>query len=83
MQEIVGNALASIADEMATTVFRTAHSTVVRDVMDFSAALCGPTGETVAQAVDDPAPPRLDPDRDAVAARRVTAARWSRATSSS
>ena len=30
-QEIVGNALASIADEMATTIFRTAHSTVVRD----------------------------------------------------
>ena len=29
--QIVGNALASIADEMATTIFRTAHSTVVRD----------------------------------------------------
>ncbi|MSQ37356.1 MAG: hypothetical protein EXR61_03455 [Chloroflexi bacterium] len=54
VQEIVGNALASIADEMATTVFRTAHSTVVRDVMDFSAALCGPTGETVAQALTIP-----------------------------
>ena len=37
-QQIVGNALASIADEMATTIFRTAHSTVVRDGMDFSAA---------------------------------------------
>ena len=54
MQEIVGNAFASIADEMATTIFRTAHSTVVRDVMDFSAALCDPTGETVAQAVTIP-----------------------------
>ena len=53
-QEIVSHALASIADEMATTIFRTAHSTVVRDVMDFSAALCGPTGETVAQAVTLP-----------------------------
>jgi N-methylhydantoinase B len=53
-QEIVGNALASIADEMATTIFRTAHSTVVRDGMDFSAALCGPDGETVAQAVTVP-----------------------------
>ncbi len=51
---IVANALASIADEMATTIFRTAHSTVVRDAMDFSAALCGPTGETVAQAVTIP-----------------------------
>jgi N-methylhydantoinase B/oxoprolinase/acetone carboxylase alpha subunit len=54
VQEIVGNAFASIADEMATTIFRTAHSTVVRDVMDFSAALCDPTGETVAQAVTIP-----------------------------
>jgi 5-oxoprolinase (ATP-hydrolysing) len=54
VQGIVGNALASIADEMATTIFRTAHSTVVRDVMDFSAALCGPDGETVAQAVTIP-----------------------------
>ncbi|HEY3182014.1 MAG TPA: hydantoinase B/oxoprolinase family protein, partial [Gaiellaceae bacterium] len=53
-QEIVGNALASIADEMATTIFRTAHSTVVRDGMDFSAALCDATGETVAQAVTVP-----------------------------
>ena len=52
--QIVGNALASIADEMATTIFRTAHSTVVRDGMDFSAALCDANGETVAQAVTVP-----------------------------
>ena len=52
--QIVANALQSIADEMATTIFRTAHSTVVRDGMDFSAALCGPDGETVAQAVTVP-----------------------------
>jgi N-methylhydantoinase A/oxoprolinase/acetone carboxylase beta subunit/N-methylhydantoinase B/oxoprolinase/acetone carboxylase alpha subunit len=51
---IVGNALATLADEMATTVFRTAHSAVVRDAMDFSAALCAPTGETIAQAVTIP-----------------------------
>ena len=53
-QQIVSNALASIADEMATTIFRTAHSTVVRDGMDFSAALCDGHGETVAQAVSVP-----------------------------
>ena len=51
---ILGNALSTLADEMATTVFRTAHSAVVRDAMDFSAALCAPTGETVAQAVTIP-----------------------------
>jgi len=53
-QQVVGNALASIADEMATTIFRTAHSTVVRDGMDFSAAICDPRGETVAQGVTVP-----------------------------
>lgn len=53
-QQIVANALASIADEMATTIYRTAHSTVVRDGMDFSAALCDASGETVAQAVSVP-----------------------------
>ena len=52
--QIAGNALASIADEMATTIFRTAHSTVVRDGMDFSAAVCSATGETIAQAVTVP-----------------------------
>ena len=53
-RQIVANSLSASADEMATTIFRTAHSTVVRDAMDFSAALLGPTGETVAQAVTIP-----------------------------
>jgi 5-oxoprolinase (ATP-hydrolysing) len=53
-RRLLANALETAADEMATTVFRTAHSAVVRDAMDFSAALCGPTGETVAQAVTIP-----------------------------
>ena len=52
--QIVANALQSIADEMATTIIRTAHSTVVRDGMDFSSALCDAHGETVAQAVSVP-----------------------------
>ena len=62
--QIVANALQSIADEMATTITRTAHSTVVRDGMDFSSALCDAEGDTIAQAVSVPVPPRLDPDRD-------------------
>ncbi|HEY1365880.1 MAG TPA: hydantoinase B/oxoprolinase family protein [Gaiellaceae bacterium] len=53
-RQIVANGLGAIADEMATTIFRTAHSTVVRDAMDFSAALCAATGETIAQAVTIP-----------------------------
>ena len=68
---------------MATTIFRTAHSTVVRDAMDFSAALCDADGETIAQAVTDPAPPRLDPDGDGDAVRALRRSRSSRATSSS
>jgi N-methylhydantoinase B len=52
--QIVANGLQSIADEMATTITRTAHSTVVRDGMDFSSALCDPDGETIAQAVSVP-----------------------------
>jgi N-methylhydantoinase A/oxoprolinase/acetone carboxylase beta subunit/N-methylhydantoinase B/oxoprolinase/acetone carboxylase alpha subunit len=51
---LITNALSAAADEMATTVFRTAHSTVVRDCMDFSASICGATGEMVAQAVTIP-----------------------------
>ena len=53
-RRLVANALETAADEMATTIFRTAHSAVVRDAMDFSAALCSSTGETVAQAVTIP-----------------------------
>ncbi len=52
--QIAGNALASAADEMATTIFRTAHSSVVRDGMDFSASICDALGRTVAQAVTVP-----------------------------
>ena len=74
-EQIVGNALASIADEMATTIFRTAHSTVVRDGMDFSAALCDPNGETVAQARDGPVPPRLGAGRDGAPCSRSGATR--------
>ena len=54
VRPIVANALATVADEMATTIFRTAHSAVVRDAMDYSAALCGREGETIAQAVTIP-----------------------------
>ncbi len=51
---LVANALETAADEMATTIFRTAHSAIVRDAMDYSAALCNEKGETVAQAVTIP-----------------------------
>ena len=52
--QLVDNALSALADEMALIIFRTAHSTTVRDSMDFSTSLCDPTGEQVAQAVTVP-----------------------------
>jgi N-methylhydantoinase B len=53
-QEILRGALGSIADEMALTVIRTAHSQVVRDTMDFATALFGARGELLAQGVTLP-----------------------------
>ena len=49
--EVVKNALASVADEMALVVMRSAYSPVVRDTMDYSTALCDREGELVAQGL--------------------------------
>lgn len=49
--EVVRNALASIADEMALIVMRSAYSPVVRDTMDYSTALCDGEGQVVAQGL--------------------------------
>jgi N-methylhydantoinase B len=54
MLEIVANALASITDEMTFTVVRTAHSAIVKDIMDFSVALCDPRGRMVVQGLSLP-----------------------------
>ncbi|SJZ74759.1 N-methylhydantoinase B [Enhydrobacter aerosaccus] len=47
---VIKNGLDSITDEMAYTVVRIARSEIVKDVMDFSAALCAGDGQMVAQA---------------------------------
>lgn len=47
---VIKNALDSVVDEMAYTVVRTARSEIVKDVMDYSAALCGADGSMLAQA---------------------------------
>lgn len=49
--EVVKNALASTADEMALVVMRSAYSPVVRDTMDYSTALCDRRGRVVAQGL--------------------------------
>ena len=53
--ELFKNALFSIADEMALTIFRTAYSGVLKDVMDYSTAFCDGEGRTVAQGLTLPA----------------------------
>ena len=51
---LIRNYLSSVADEMANTVIHTAYSTIVRDCMDFSTALCDRSGQTIAQGVTIP-----------------------------
>jgi len=47
---VIKSGLDSIVDDMAYTVVRIARSEIVKDVMDFSAALCDSGGQMVAQA---------------------------------
>ena len=47
---VVKSALDAIVDEMAYAVIRTARSEIVKDVMDFSTALCDASGRMIAQA---------------------------------
>jgi N-methylhydantoinase B len=49
--EVVQNALASIGDEMALTVMRTAYSGVVKDALDYSTALCDRKGQMICQGL--------------------------------
>ena len=46
--ELVKNGLASIADDMSVAHVRAAYSTVVKDMLDFSTAVCAPDGTVVA-----------------------------------
>lgn len=48
--EVHRNAVTGLADEMAITILRTAHSQIVASSMDFSAALCDASGRVIAQA---------------------------------
>ena len=53
-REIIQNALAATADEMAVALYRTAYSTVVRDCLDYSTSLCDANGDMIAQGVTIP-----------------------------
>jgi N-methylhydantoinase B len=52
--EVIRNGLASIADEMALIIMRSAYSPVVRDIMDYSTGLCDAKGRVIAQGLTLP-----------------------------
>lgn len=49
--ELLRNGLSAIADEMAITEVRAAYSTVIRDLLDFSTAVCDGQGRMLAQGL--------------------------------
>ncbi|HEY6432011.1 MAG TPA: hydantoinase B/oxoprolinase family protein, partial [Acetobacteraceae bacterium] len=52
--ELFRNAIAAIGDEMVLTIYRTAYSGVLKNIMDYSAALCDAQGRLVAQGLSLP-----------------------------
>ena len=52
--EVFQNALASIADELALVIMRSAYSNIVRDSMDYLPAVCDHKGQTIAQGLTTP-----------------------------
>ena len=52
--EVLRNGFDAIADEMAYLIVRSARSTMIKDCMDLSAALCTADGQLIAQAVTIP-----------------------------
>jgi N-methylhydantoinase B len=53
-EELFRNALAALGDEMVLTIYRTAYSGVLKNIMDYSAALCDAQGRLVAQGLSLP-----------------------------
>ncbi len=52
--ELFRNALSAIGDEMVLTIYRTAYSGVLKNIMDYSAAVCDAQGRLVAQGLSLP-----------------------------
>ena len=62
-EELFRNAISAIGDEMVLTIYRTAYSGVLKNIMDYSAAICDAQGRLVAQGLSLPGPSVLDPGR--------------------
>jgi len=52
--ELFRNAVTAIGDEMALTIYRTAYSGVLKNIMDYSTAVCDAEGRLVAQGLSLP-----------------------------
>src|SRR6185295_6775270 len=50
-EELFRNAIAALGDEMVLTIYRTAYSGVLKNIMDYSAALCDAEGRLAAQGL--------------------------------
>ncbi len=75
--EIVRNALDCICEQMATTIERTAYSTLIRDILDFSTALFDGRGRIIAQGSRIPAHLNtMGPALETVLARHLPVAEW-------
>lgn len=53
-EEVIRNALVTAAEEMSLTIWRTARSTVVREILDYSTAVFDAQGHNVAQSARIP-----------------------------
>jgi len=53
-EELFRNAIAALGDEMVLTIYRTAYSGVLKNIMDYSAALCDADGRLAAQGLSLP-----------------------------
>ena len=53
-EELFRNAICAVGDEMVLTIYRTAYSGVLKNIMDYSAAVCDAEGRLVAQGLSLP-----------------------------
>src|SRR5258708_7785921 len=53
-EELFRNAISALGDEMVLTIYRTAYSGVLKNIMDYSAAICDADGRLVAQGLSLP-----------------------------
>ena len=81
--ELFKNAIFSIADEMALTVFRTTYSGVLKDNMDYSTGFADARRQARRAGPDLAGPSRLGADRDGIDHAPLRATTWRRATCSS